>query len=60
MKPALSWYFFAFRLDLTKWFLVEFLYGAMVLLLDRGTEMAYFLKKTKNKKGLYLQVYESH
>ena len=22
--------------------------------------MAYFLKKTKNKKGLYLQVYESH
>ena len=22
--------------------------------------MAYFLKKTKNKKGLYLQIYESH
>ena len=21
--------------------------------------MAYFLKKTKNKKGLYLQIYES-
>lgn len=32
----------------------------MVLLLDRGTTMAYFLKKTRNKKGLYLQVYESH
>ena len=32
----------------------------MVLSLDRGTEMAYFLKKTRNKKGLYLQVYESH
>ena len=32
----------------------------MVLLLDRGTDMAYFLKKTRNKKGLYLQVYESH
>lgn len=23
-------------------------------------KMAYFLKKTKNKKGLYLQIYESH
>ena len=22
--------------------------------------MAYFLKRTKNKKGLYLQIYESH
>ncbi|WP_206214424.1 hypothetical protein, partial [Adlercreutzia sp. ZJ141] len=22
--------------------------------------MAYFLKKSKNKKGLYLQIYESH
>jgi hypothetical protein len=32
----------------------------MVRLLDRGTPMAYFLKKTKNKKGLYLQIYESH
>ena len=31
----------------------------MVRLLDRGTKMAYFLKKTKNKKGLYLQIYES-
>ena len=27
--------------------------------LDRGTEMAYFLKKSRNKKGLYLQIYES-
>ena len=32
----------------------------MVLSIDRGTGMAYFLKKTRNKKGLYLQVYESH
>lgn len=32
----------------------------MVLSLDRGTTMAYFLKRTKNKKGLYLQIYESH
>ena len=31
----------------------------MVLSLDRGTTMAYFLKRTKNKKGLYLQIYES-
>ncbi len=31
----------------------------MVLSLDRGTEMAYFLKKTRNKKGIYLQIYES-
>lgn len=22
--------------------------------------MAYFLKKTKNKKGIYLQIYESY
>ena len=22
--------------------------------------MAYFLKRTRNKKGLYLQIYESH
>ena len=32
----------------------------MVLFLDFGGDMAYFLKKTKNKKGLYLQIYESH
>ena len=32
----------------------------MVLLLDGGTKMAYFLKRTRNKKGLYLQIYESH
>ena len=32
----------------------------MVLSIDRGTEMAYFLKKSRNKKGLYLQIYESH
>ena len=25
----------------------------------KGNEMAYFLKKTKNKKGTYLQIYES-
>ena len=31
----------------------------MVLSIDRGTEMAYFLKKSRNKKGLYLQIYES-
>ena len=31
-----------------------------MLLLDRGTTMAYFLKKSRNKKGLYLQIYESH
>lgn len=28
--------------------------------LTKGFAMAYFLKKTKNKKGLYLQIYESH
>ena len=32
----------------------------MVLSIDRSTTMAYFLKRTRNKKGLYLQVYESH
>lgn len=32
----------------------------MVRLVDRRREMAYFLKRTKNKKGLYLQIYESH
>ena len=32
----------------------------MVLSLDRGMTMAYFLKRTRNKKGLYLQIYESH
>lgn len=28
-------------------------------MISRGDFMAYFLKKTKNKKGLYLQIYES-
>ncbi|MDO4797064.1 MAG: hypothetical protein Q4A01_03485, partial [Coriobacteriales bacterium] len=32
----------------------------MVRMLDRGTTTAYFLKRTRNKKGLYLQIYESH
>jgi hypothetical protein len=32
----------------------------MVLYIDSGGDMAYFLKKSKNKKGTYLQVYESH
>lgn len=32
----------------------------MVLLLDGRATMAYFLKRTRNKKGLYLQIYESH
>ena len=32
----------------------------MVLYVDREAAMAYFLKKTRNKKGLYLQIYESH
>ena len=27
---------------------------------EKGRAMAYFLKKSKNKKGLYLQIYESH
>lgn len=45
---------------MTRLFLVEFICGAMVLLLDEGVKMAYFLKKTRNKKGLYLQIYESH
>ena len=27
---------------------------------DREWQMAYFLKRTRNKKGLYLQIYESH
>lgn len=31
----------------------------MVLCCKGGDFMAYFLKKTKNKKGLYLQIYES-
>ena len=31
----------------------------MVLSIDRRTTMAYFLKKSRNKKGLYLQIYES-
>lgn len=32
----------------------------MVLSLDGRQTMAYFLKKSRNKKGLYLQIYESH
>ena len=32
----------------------------MVLSSDREWQMAYFLKRTRNKKGLYLQIYESH
>jgi len=32
----------------------------MVLSSDREWQMAYFLKQTRNKKGLYLQIYESH
>lgn len=32
----------------------------MVLCLKRGTEMAYFLKKSNTKKGVYLQIYESY
>ena len=31
----------------------------MVLYLDEVIFMAYFLKKTNNKKGTYLQIYES-
>lgn len=31
-------------------------YGVIILV---GDIMAYFLKKTKNKKGIYLQIYES-
>ena len=27
---------------------------------DKGADVAYFLKKTRNKKGTYLQIYESH
>ena len=27
---------------------------------EKGRAMAYFLKKSRNKKGLYLQIYESH
>lgn len=33
------------------------LYGA---LLKGGTQMAYFLKKSNTKKGVYLQIYESY
>lgn len=33
------------------------LYGATY---KKGTEMAYFLKKSNTKKGVYLQVYESY
>ena len=32
----------------------------MVLYVDREWQMAYFLKRTRNRKGLYLQIYESH
>ena len=32
----------------------------MVLSSDRERQMAYFLKQTRNRKGLYLQIYESH
>jgi hypothetical protein len=31
----------------------------MVLSIDWRADMAYFLKKSRNKKGLYLQIYES-
>ena len=31
----------------------------MVLSLDRETEMAYFLKRSRSKRGLYPQIYES-
>ena len=38
----------------------RYIHGAMVLYVDREWQMAYFLKQTRNKKGLYLQIYESH
>ena len=31
-----------------------------MVLLQRGARLAYFLKKTRSKRGLYLQIYESH
>lgn len=45
---------------MTKGILIDFIYGAMVLYIDAGGDMAYFLKRSKNKKGTYLQIYESH
>ena len=51
-------FFLSFK-NLTNFFFNACFYGAMVLYCKGVTFMAYFLKKTNNKKGTYLQIYSS-